>query len=238
MKNLKNLIFFLFITAQVGLAQTNTIPSETNIPAQTEAQSNNKIFTPAELLAKYKITDIKTASLEQLQAALTEVRAIIKNLLPTDQASKDSLIPLRIDLKIAIENIEQQAQVNATIQQLRLENEQNIEIKKTEHQQLEQKLAALDKSLNQVKQELAALDKSNNQVKQELAAKKIEDQQIKQEIAAKKIEDQQIKQELAAKKIEHQQIKQEIAAKKIEVDILKQKVELAKAIVKSFTIKP
>jgi hypothetical protein len=118
---------------QLGIAQTKIIPNETNIPAQTEALANEEPITPAQLLAKHQITDIKTASLEQLEAALTEVRAIIKNLLPTDQASKDIRIPLRIDLRIQIENIEQTTQANNKIQELQLINQK----KTKEDQQLD-----------------------------------------------------------------------------------------------------
>jgi hypothetical protein len=71
---------FTVLSMQYGIAQTNTVNSDTTIKAKTEVvTTTNEILSPEKILEKHKITDIETATVEQLQICYKELDGLLRD---------------------------------------------------------------------------------------------------------------------------------------------------------------
>jgi len=122
-------------------SQENDIPT-----AKFEINSTiNDTITPAQILEKHKITDIKTASLEQLQAVQIELETILKNIPSDDKAQRKPFVLLLWDISDEIDiHIEIQATKNKANEEItKLQNENKV--KKQEDQKIQQTIAEMQK---------------------------------------------------------------------------------------------
>lgn len=84
LSQLKNLKHAIKLTLLLGLptmaAWQNTVDTTTvqNNKTQIEVVTND-ILSPEKILEKHKITDMKTATIEQLQAAFDEITTLLKS---------------------------------------------------------------------------------------------------------------------------------------------------------------
>lgn len=90
---------FTVLSMQYGIAQTNIVNSDTTIKAKTEVvTTTNEILSPEKILEKHKITDINTATIEQLQAVVDEVTALLKKKILTGE-NEMSYITFRREIR-------------------------------------------------------------------------------------------------------------------------------------------
>ncbi len=110
------------LSMQYGIAQTNTVNSDTTIKAKTEVvTTTNEILSPEKILEKHKISDISTATVEQLKSCYEELDDFLRG--PTAKITGEARKPyiiLRWKIKNRIFKIESEREIERLDEEVRI----------------------------------------------------------------------------------------------------------------------